>query len=205
VNERAAPIETVLRKCSKFWMQQCSLVFEQRSSVRLRFREPSRSRKQLETLTVSRASFSAGVHPVVFGWRHPEDRAFSPARRGIWRGTDHHPHNCFVTRSSISAAKSHRIDRVPPDTMSTQRHSPHYITHPLSLPYKRPPPCQYQIAFQRRQGRIHMQLLITAIAAIAGLVFSIAIALLVEELIFGKVFRLFFTPQPQPVKAELKR
>ena len=49
-----------------------------------------------------------------------------------------------------------------------------------------------------------MQLVITAIAAIAGLVFSIAIALLVEELIFGKVFRLFFAPQPQPVKAELK-
>ena len=50
-----------------------------------------------------------------------------------------------------------------------------------------------------------MQLLITAIAAIAGLVFSVAIALLVEELIFGKVFRLFFTPHPHPVKAELKR
>jgi|KBSSwiS6_1023812.scaffolds.fasta_scaffold08263_3 hypothetical protein len=50
-----------------------------------------------------------------------------------------------------------------------------------------------------------MQLVITAIAAIAGLVFSIAIALLVEELIFGRVFRLFFTPQPQPVKAEFKR
>jgi len=50
-----------------------------------------------------------------------------------------------------------------------------------------------------------MQLVITAIAAIAGLVFSIAIALLVEELIFGRVFRFFFTPQPQPVKAELKR
>ena len=50
-----------------------------------------------------------------------------------------------------------------------------------------------------------MQLVITAIAAIAGLVFSIAIALLVEELIFGRVFRFFFTPQPQPVKAEFKR
>jgi hypothetical protein len=50
-----------------------------------------------------------------------------------------------------------------------------------------------------------MQLVITAIAAVAGLVFSVAIALLVEELIFGKVFRLFFTPQPQSVKAQLKR
>jgi len=41
-----------------------------------------------------------------------------------------------------------------------------------------------------------MQLVITAIAAIAGLVFSIAIALLVEELIFGRVFRFFSRPSP---------
>ena len=46
-----------------------------------------------------------------------------------------------------------------------------------------------------------MQLVMTAIAVIAGLVFSLAIALLVEELIFGKVFRLFFKPRPIPVKA----
>ena len=50
-----------------------------------------------------------------------------------------------------------------------------------------------------------MQLVITAIAAIAGLVFSIAIALLVEEFVFGKVFHIFFTPQPQTVKAQMKR
>jgi len=37
-----------------------------------------------------------------------------------------------------------------------------------------------------------MQLAITAIAVIAGMVFSLAIALLVEEVIFGQVFRLFF-------------
>lgn len=40
-----------------------------------------------------------------------------------------------------------------------------------------------------------MQLAITAIAVLAGLVFSLAIALLVEELIFGKVFRLFIARQ----------
>jgi hypothetical protein len=40
-----------------------------------------------------------------------------------------------------------------------------------------------------------MQLVITSIAVIAGLVFSIAIALLVEEFIFGEVFRLFFAQQ----------
>jgi hypothetical protein len=36
-----------------------------------------------------------------------------------------------------------------------------------------------------------MQLAITAIAVTAGLVFSLAVALFVEELIFGRVFRLF--------------
>ena len=41
-----------------------------------------------------------------------------------------------------------------------------------------------------------MQFLITASVVIAGLAFSLAIAILVEELIFGKVFGLFFTPQP---------
>jgi hypothetical protein len=37
-----------------------------------------------------------------------------------------------------------------------------------------------------------MQLVMTAVAVIAGLVFSLGISLLVEELIFGKVFPLFF-------------
>jgi hypothetical protein len=40
-----------------------------------------------------------------------------------------------------------------------------------------------------------MQLAITALAVIAGLVFSVAIALLVEEFIFGEVFRLFLAPR----------
>jgi hypothetical protein len=37
-----------------------------------------------------------------------------------------------------------------------------------------------------------MQLIMTALAIFAGLVFSLGISLLVEELIFGKVFPLFF-------------
>jgi hypothetical protein len=37
-----------------------------------------------------------------------------------------------------------------------------------------------------------MQLIMTAMAVIAGLVFSLGISLLVEELIFGKVFPLVF-------------
>jgi hypothetical protein len=49
-----------------------------------------------------------------------------------------------------------------------------------------------------------MQLAITAIAVIAGMVFSLAIALLVEEFIFGEVFRLFFVRQAVRVKAEQK-
>jgi hypothetical protein len=40
-----------------------------------------------------------------------------------------------------------------------------------------------------------MQLVMTTLAVIAGLVFSIAISLLVEEFIFGEVFHLFFAQQ----------
>jgi hypothetical protein len=40
-----------------------------------------------------------------------------------------------------------------------------------------------------------MQVVMTTLAVIAGLVFSVAISLLVEELIFGEVFRLFFAQQ----------
>lgn len=38
-----------------------------------------------------------------------------------------------------------------------------------------------------------MQMAITFMAVVAGMVFSLAIALLAEELIFGQVFRLFFS------------
>jgi hypothetical protein len=37
-----------------------------------------------------------------------------------------------------------------------------------------------------------MQLAITFMAVVAGMAFSLAVALLVEELIFGQVMRLFF-------------
>jgi hypothetical protein len=39
-----------------------------------------------------------------------------------------------------------------------------------------------------------MQMVITFMAVLAGLIFSIAVALLAEELIFGQVFRIFFRP-----------
>jgi hypothetical protein len=37
-----------------------------------------------------------------------------------------------------------------------------------------------------------MQMAITFMAVVAGMVFSLALALLAEELIFGQVFRIFF-------------
>jgi hypothetical protein len=37
-----------------------------------------------------------------------------------------------------------------------------------------------------------MQMAITFMAVVGGLIFSLAVALLAEELIFGQVFRLFF-------------
>jgi len=43
-------------------------------------------------------------------------------------------------------------------------------------------------------------------AVVAGLVFSFTVALLVEEFIFGKVFRLFFAPPAEVrVKSGQKR
>jgi hypothetical protein len=50
-----------------------------------------------------------------------------------------------------------------------------------------------------------MQLAITAMAVTAGMVFSLAVALLVEELIFGKVFRLFFVRQAAQAKSAQPR
>jgi len=55
------------------------------------------------------------------------------------------------------------------------------------------------LCFSER-GRKHMQQVNTFLAVVAGLVFSLAVALVVEELIFGQVFRLFFTPQLARVK-----
>lgn len=49
-----------------------------------------------------------------------------------------------------------------------------------------------------------MQTAITFMAVVGGLVFSVAVALVVEELIFGQVFRMFFA-QPIRVKAEQQR
>jgi len=46
-----------------------------------------------------------------------------------------------------------------------------------------------------------MQLVMTAIAVITGMVFSLAIAIAMEELIFGKLFRLFFARQAVPIKS----
>ena len=55
-----------------------------------------------------------------------------------------------------------------------------------------------------------MQMAITFMAVVAGLVFSLALALVAEELIFGQIFRLFFSreklaPQTAPVKPVGKR
>jgi ABC-type enterobactin transport system permease subunit len=55
-----------------------------------------------------------------------------------------------------------------------------------------------------------MQMAITFIAVVGGMIFSLAIALLAEELIFGQVFRLFFASgklsrQTVAVKSEQER
>ena len=53
-----------------------------------------------------------------------------------------------------------------------------------------------------------MQMAITFMAVVGGMVFSLAVALLAEELIFGQVFRLFFAPaklNPQAVAVKSER
>ena len=50
-----------------------------------------------------------------------------------------------------------------------------------------------------------MQVVMTLMAVIAGMVFSLAIAILVEELIFGKVFGLVFARPAAPVKSGQER
>ena len=50
-----------------------------------------------------------------------------------------------------------------------------------------------------------MQLAITALAVLGGLFFSFAISLLVEELIFGKIFRAFFAHAATVSAAKAKR
>jgi hypothetical protein len=50
-----------------------------------------------------------------------------------------------------------------------------------------------------------MQMAITFMAVVAGLIFSIAVALLAEEVIFRQVFRLFFSQQTAALKTERKR
>jgi ABC-type enterobactin transport system permease subunit len=49
-----------------------------------------------------------------------------------------------------------------------------------------------------------MQMAITFMAVVAGMILSLAVALLAEELIFGQVFRLFFVRQTLPAKTEQK-
>lgn len=50
-----------------------------------------------------------------------------------------------------------------------------------------------------------MQTMMTFMAVVAGMIFSLAVALLAEELIFGQVFRLFFVRQRIAGKSEQKR
>jgi hypothetical protein len=47
-------------------------------------------------------------------------------------------------------------------------------------------------SFQASVRRLIMQMAMTFMAVVAGMIFSLAVALLAEELIFGQVFRLFF-------------
>ena len=50
-----------------------------------------------------------------------------------------------------------------------------------------------------------MQVAIQAMTVIAGMILSLAVAVVAEELIFGRLFRLFFARQTVQVKSGQKR
>lgn len=50
-----------------------------------------------------------------------------------------------------------------------------------------------------------MQLAMTFVAVVAGMIFSVAVGLVVEEFIFGQVFRIFFTPAAVAIKPGPRR
>jgi len=50
-----------------------------------------------------------------------------------------------------------------------------------------------------------METAVTLMVVIAGMTFSLAFAILVEELIFGKVFGLFFAHAAMQAKSEQER
>lgn len=50
-----------------------------------------------------------------------------------------------------------------------------------------------------------MELLFTTVAVIGGMTFSLAVAILVEELIFGKVLWVFFAPRARQPKPAIQR
>lgn len=51
-----------------------------------------------------------------------------------------------------------------------------------------------------------MQLLITFITVVGGLILSVAVAVVVEEFIFGQILKIFFAPpKPSPVRPILVR
>jgi hypothetical protein len=50
-----------------------------------------------------------------------------------------------------------------------------------------------------------MEMAMTFMAAVGGMVLSLSVALLAEELIFGQVFRIFFSQQSTAARAESKQ
>lgn len=49
-----------------------------------------------------------------------------------------------------------------------------------------------------------MELVFTTVAVIGGMTFSLAVAILVEEVIFGKVLGVFFAPRERQPKTAIQ-
>jgi hypothetical protein len=116
----------------------------------------------------------------------------------------------MLVRRSSQAALTLRLtllkrtarNRLTPDTACAPGHDSTRCRPAIPRSFSDMPCGRLLAILSTEQGRTHMQQLITFMAVVAGLVFSVAVALVVEELIFGQVFRLFFTPQLAKVKSQ---
>ena len=106
---------------------------------------------------------------------------------------------------SKAADKSVRPTRVIPDTAllilhdyATFNHSNFLLISYLRLVVR-------PLRRRRPLWEAAMELVFTTVAVIGGMTFSLAVAILVEELIFGKVLCVFFAPRPPQTKAAVER
>src|SRR5450755_4032260 len=129
---------------------------------------------------------------------------------------DFEPHNFLDPQRAIRLES--RFKNQNPRTRGSAPHRVNFDTTVVQDPRFRKIPeslslCQsitYDWPFARyirsvRNRRELMELVFTTVAVIGGMTYSLAVAILVEELIFGKVLGVFFTPRAHQPKTAVQR